>query len=287
VFFVLFLIILFVLVKLIVLFFVCSILLFPPLISRHRLLLHQLREKNYLNLFSFSVGEEKNSRRTIICFKSQLMDEINNTLTSLKIASSEITDSESSTKRRPDQALYKPPRRSKNPEISSPISIPPVEDVQQNNSITKSTKSKTARPSAEPYVPPSRRSQTLNKESPPVASATNDNKDEDEDEDDWEKLLDNDDNLLTNDLVEEIQTKFKDNLQIKKPINDYSQWSVDDMQIKEADLAHVVEVSNFPSTFRTEDLSNAFKTLTRSIFDIKWVDETHALIVFPDANMGK
>lgn len=59
-----------------------------------------------------------------------------------------------------------------------------------------------------------------------------------------------------------IQTKFKENLQIKKPTNDYSQWSVDDIQIKEADLAHVVEVSNFPSTFRTEDLATAFKALT-------------------------
>ncbi len=107
------------------------------------------------------------------------------------------------SRRRPDQALYKPPRRSKNPEISSPSPTPPVEDVQQNNSTTKSTKSKTARPSAEPYVPPSRRSQTLNKESPAIASATNDNKEEDdeeEEEDDWEKLLDND-----NDLVEEVK----------------------------------------------------------------------------------
>jgi hypothetical protein len=59
-----------------------------------------------------------------------------------------------------------------------------------------------------------------------------------------------------------IQKKFKENLQIKKPTNDYSQWSLDDIQIKEADLAHVVEVSSFPSTFRTEDLANAFKTLT-------------------------
>jgi len=59
-----------------------------------------------------------------------------------------------------------------------------------------------------------------------------------------------------------IQTKFKQNLHIKKPVNDYSQWSVQDMQIKEADFAHVVEVSNFPSTFRTEDLFTAFQTLT-------------------------
>ena len=26
---------------------------------------------------------------------------------------------------------------------------------------------------------------------------------------------------------------------------------------------------------------------SRSVFDIKWVDETHALIIFPDANTGE
>ncbi|CAF1091469.1 unnamed protein product [Rotaria sordida] len=280
------------------------ILLFPPLSSRHRLLLHRLREKNYSNLFSFSIGEEKTTRRTIICLKSQVMDEINITPSTTTLVPS---NGESSTKRRPDQALYKPPRRNKNSENSSPIATPPPapppsttspEEVQQNNSTTKSTKSKTARPSAEPYVPPSRRSQLVNKEllSPLSSSAsfTPENKKEDgeveeeeeEEEEEWEKILDSNENPLYNDSVEEIQTKFKESVQIKKPTNDYSQWSVDDIQIKEADLAHVVEVSNFPSTFRSEDLSNAFKTLTRSIFDIKWVDETHALIVFPDANMA-
>lgn len=196
------------------------------------------------------------------------------------------------SRRRPDQALYRPPRRSKNPENPKPVSTPPsspvtiVEDVQANNSVPKPTKSKTARPSAEPYVPPSRRSQTLNKESLPTASSTTitDNKKEndaqEDEEDDWEKLLDNNEILPHTNLVEEvfsahsslagrndsiilkIQTKFKENLQIKKPTNDYSNWSVDDMQIKEADFAHIVEVSNFPSTFRTEDISSAFRTIT-------------------------
>ncbi|CAF1310309.1 unnamed protein product [Adineta steineri] len=279
------------------------ILLFPSLSSRHRLLVHRLRDQNYSDLFSFSVGEEKNTRRTIICFKSQLMDETTilspstDISTSFKTISLETTASSndaSLAKRRPDQALYKPPRRSKNPEVSSPVSAPsptPVEDTQQNNDTTKSVKSKVARPSVEPYVPPSRRSQLVNKESLPCTTSTNeknndDNDDgqEEEEEEDWEKLLDASDNSLTNHLLEEIQTKFKESVQIKKTTNDYSQWTIDDIQIKEGDLAHVIEVSNFPSTFRTEDLSNAFKTLTRNSFDIKWVDDTHALVIFPDAN---
>ncbi|CAF3965661.1 unnamed protein product, partial [Rotaria magnacalcarata] len=213
---------------------------------------------------------------------------------------------ESSTKRRPDKVLYKPPTRTKSSEVFASISTPPTpppisvtspEDLQQNNSRSKGAKSKTARPSAEPYVPPSRRSQPVTTEtlsSTPRSSVIQSKKqddaaeekeeEEEEEEEDWEKLLENSQNLLYNDLVEEIQSKFKDSVQIEQPTNDYSQWSVDDIQLKEADLAHVVEVSKFPSTFRTEDLSNSFKILTRNEFDIKWVDETHALIVFPDAN---
>ena len=51
------------------------ILLFPSFSSRHRLILHRLRDWNYPDLFSFSLGEERQTRRTIICFKAQLMDE--------------------------------------------------------------------------------------------------------------------------------------------------------------------------------------------------------------------
>ena len=113
--------------------------------------------------------------------------------------------------------------------MSSPIATPPpppspplpttlVEDVQQNNGTTKPVKSKTARPSAEPYVPPSRRSQTANKELPlssPVSIlSTNENKNEDaeeeededeEEEEDWEKLLDGNENPLNDNLVEEVK----------------------------------------------------------------------------------
>ncbi|CAF3954226.1 unnamed protein product, partial [Rotaria magnacalcarata] len=279
------------------------ILLFPSLSSRHRLLLHRLREKNYSKLFSFSVGEERTARRTIICFKLHVMDE---TDTTAPPTDTIHLNGESSTKRRPDKVLYKPPTRTKSSEVFASISTPPTpppisvtspEDLQQNNSRSKGAKSKTARPSAEPYVPPSRRSQPVTTEtlsSTPRSSVIQSKKqddaaeekeeEEEEEEEDWEKLLENSQNLLYNDLVEEIQSKFKDSVQIEQPTNDYSQWSVDDIQLKEADLAHVVEVSKFPSTFRTEDLSNSFKILTRNEFDIKWVDETHALIVFPDAN---
>jgi len=100
------------------------------------------------------------------------------------------------------------------PPSTSPSSLPPpatlTEEVQQNNGAAKQAKSKTTRPSAEPYVPPSRRSLPANKEPPPPSpastSSTNENKNEDsEEEEDWEKLLDGNDNPLNNDLIEEVK----------------------------------------------------------------------------------
>ena len=69
-------------------------------------------------------------------------------------------------------------------------------------------KSKTARPSAEPYLPPSRRSQPINKEPPPSTSLSNENKKEDgdeEEEEDWEKLLDGNINSPNNGVMEEVK----------------------------------------------------------------------------------
>lgn len=118
-------------------------------------------------------------------------------------------------RRRPAQALYQPPRRSQNPESPKPVpTSPPVtvtEDIESVNTVPKATKTKTARPSAEPYVPPSRRSQTSNKESiPPVSSVTTEKKkkesdtQEDEEEDDWETLLDNNNIPSHTNAVEEV-----------------------------------------------------------------------------------
>ncbi|XP_016067214.1 PREDICTED: R3H and coiled-coil domain-containing protein 1 [Miniopterus natalensis] len=48
----------------------------------------------------------------------------------------------------------------------------------------------------------------------------------------------------------------------------------------EQDFAHVVEIYDFESTLRTEDLLAAFSEFQEE-FKIQWVDDTHALGVFP------
>ena len=72
---------------------------------------------------------------------------------------------------------------------------------------SKAVKSKSARPSVEPYVPPSRRSQPGNAES--VVSSTQepvkgDAEDDEDEEEEWEKLANSNDDSLQKGLVEEV-----------------------------------------------------------------------------------
>ncbi|XP_055974794.1 R3H and coiled-coil domain-containing protein 1 [Sorex fumeus] len=49
----------------------------------------------------------------------------------------------------------------------------------------------------------------------------------------------------------------------------------------EKDFAHVVEIYDFESTLKTEDLLATFSEFREKGFKIQWVDDTHALGVFP------
>lgn len=52
------------------------------------------------------------------------------------------------------------------------------------------------------------------------------------------------------------------------------------------EFPHVLEVSNFPAEFKTQDLMQIFSPYKESGFDIKWVDDTHALVVFSSSKIG-
>lgn len=49
--------------------------------------------------------------------------------------------------------------------------------------------------------------------------------------------------------------------------------------------SHVVEIYDFPPEFKTQDLMNVLSAYKN--FEIKWVDDTHALGVFSSPNIGK
>lgn len=62
---------------------------------------------------------------------------------------------------------------------------------------------------------------------------------------------------------------------------------VEPMSLKEEAFPHVLEISNFPPEFVEQDLMIIFAQYKESGFTIKWVDDTHALAIFSNAEIGK
>ncbi|XP_010218003.1 PREDICTED: coiled-coil domain-containing protein R3HCC1L, partial [Tinamus guttatus] len=52
-------------------------------------------------------------------------------------------------------------------------------------------------------------------------------------------------------------------------------------------MPHVIEIYDFPPDFRTEDLLRVFCSYQKKGFDIKWVDDTHALGIFSSPITGR
>lgn len=71
---------------------------------------------------------------------------------------------------------------------------------------------------------------------------------------------------------------------ILKTNEDYSSY-----QNKKAinDLDHVIELYDFPSSFKTCDIVQLYSELQCDNMYIKWVDDTHALLVLSTPVQGK
>ncbi len=52
------------------------------------------------------------------------------------------------------------------------------------------------------------------------------------------------------------------------------------------ELAHVLEIYRFPKATKTDELRAALADLNCRHFDVKWVDDNHALAVFASADAG-
>lgn len=101
--------------------------------------------------------------------------------------------------------------------------------------------------------------------------------------DDWESLFD-DNGCLDSKLMSEI-TANVGKVTITKPKNDYKTYQ-EPVNLDDEEFPHVLEVSNFPIEFKTQDLMMIFSEYKDSGFDIKWVDDTHALVVFSSSKIG-
>lgn len=102
--------------------------------------------------------------------------------------------------------------------------------------------------------------------------------------DDWESIFDENGECLDPKLMDEI-TANVGKVAITKPKNDYKCYQ-ETVNLDEEEFPHVLEVSNFPVEFKTQDLMMVFSEYKDLGFDIKWVDDTHALVVFSSSKIG-
>uniref|UniRef100_A0A5F8HJT2 R3H domain and coiled-coil containing 1 like n=2 Tax=Monodelphis domestica TaxID=13616 RepID=A0A5F8HJT2_MONDO len=73
---------------------------------------------------------------------------------------------------------------------------------------------------------------------------------------------------------------LKNRTSLQEPRFDYFNYEPPEIDISDCELPHVIEIYDFPQEFRTEDLLRVFCSYQKKGFDIKWVDDTHALGVF-------
>ncbi|KAF1557351.1 Coiled-coil domain-containing protein R3HCC1L, partial [Eudyptula albosignata] len=99
-------------------------------------------------------------------------------------------------------------------------------------------------------------------------------------EESWDALFNDDGDCLDPRLLEELLGGEKRQESRQSPRFDYYGAEPAAPDLSNAELPHVIEIYDFPSDFRTEDLLRVFCSYQKKGFDIKWVDDTHALGIF-------
>ncbi|NXM66286.1 R3HCL protein, partial [Serilophus lunatus] len=99
-------------------------------------------------------------------------------------------------------------------------------------------------------------------------------------EESWDVLFNDEGDCLDPRLLEELSGGEKHQKSQQSPRFDYYGAEPAAPDISDDELPHVIEIYDFPSDFRTEDLMRVFCSYQKKGFDIKWVDDTHALGIF-------
>ncbi|XP_073541096.1 coiled-coil domain-containing protein R3HCC1L [Phyllobates terribilis] len=114
--------------------------------------------------------------------------------------------------------------------------------------------------------------ETTDKLTPCVASAT--------EEESWDSLFNDDGECVDPHHVQELTLIEGGHDSPKKSRYNYYDYEPQEPAVDDLELSHVIEIYGFPAEFKTEDLLRAFASYQKKGFDIKWVDDTHALGVF-------
>ncbi|KAG9346140.1 hypothetical protein JZ751_007958 [Albula glossodonta] len=105
-----------------------------------------------------------------------------------------------------------------------------------------------------------------------------------QEEESWDTLFNDSGDCLDPHLIEEISlSSGKKKESIQEARFDYYNWQPKEeaeLELRDDELSHIVEIYDFPTEFKTEDLLRAFHSYQQRGFDIQWVDDTHALGLF-------
>ncbi|NXI52334.1 R3HCL protein, partial [Chloroceryle aenea] len=99
-------------------------------------------------------------------------------------------------------------------------------------------------------------------------------------EESWDALFNDDGDCLDPRLLEELSGGEKHQESCQSPRFNYYGAEPAALDLSDDELPHVIEIYDFPADFRTEDLLRVFCNYQKKGFDIKWVDDTHALGIF-------
>ncbi|XP_012517240.1 PREDICTED: coiled-coil domain-containing protein R3HCC1L [Propithecus coquereli] len=127
---------------------------------------------------------------------------------------------------------------------------------------------------------PDRESLSMQTSMEPKMTKTSHVEDSTTTEESWESMFNDDGDCLDPRLLQEFSGNIKNRENIQEPRFDYYNQDVPDIDLSDCEFPHVIEIYDFPQEFRTEDLLRVFCSYQKKGFDIKWVDDTHALGVF-------